>query len=70
MAKAPNDRPADAETLIAMLDGIHFDSPWTPARARAWWDEHLPSTLPPTPIDNRMADRGEWIRFLKESRAP
>jgi len=69
MAKAPNDRPRDAETLIAMLDGVHFDSPWTAARARDWWDEHIPSTLPPTPIDNRMSDRGEWIRFLKDSKA-
>ncbi len=69
MAKAPNDRPADAEALMGMLDGLRFDSPWTPARAREWWDEHIPSTLPPTPIDNRMADRGEWIRFLKDSKA-
>ncbi|MEZ4412697.1 MAG: serine/threonine-protein kinase [Gemmatimonadales bacterium] len=68
MAKAPNDRPADAETLITMLDAVRFDSPWTPQRARDWWDEHIPSTLPPTPIDNRMADRGEWIRFLKDSK--
>ena len=69
MAKAPNDRPADAEALMGMLDGLRFDSPWTPARAREWWDEHIPSTLPPTPIDNRPADRGEWIRFLKDSKA-
>jgi len=68
MAKAPNDRPADAEALITMLDAVHFDSPWTPALARDWWEEHAPSTLPPTPVDNRVVDRGEWIRFLKDSR--
>jgi serine/threonine-protein kinase len=69
MAKAPNDRPADAEALIAMLDGLQFDSPWTLERARLWWDEHLPSTLPPPPVDARGSDRGEWIRFLKDSKA-
>ncbi len=70
MAKAPNDRPADAEALIALFDQVHFDTPWTPERARAWWEEYLPLALPPTPIDSRAADRGEWIRFLKESKAP
>ncbi len=64
MAKAPNDRPADALALIAMLDEVPFDSPWTAERARAWWDENIPSTLPAPPVDNRAADRGEWIRFL------
>jgi hypothetical protein len=64
MAKAPNDRPADALALIAMLDDVPFDSPWTAGRARAWWDENIPSTLPAPPVDNRAADRGEWIRFL------
>ncbi len=69
MAKAPNDRPADTEALITRLDGIQFESPWTPERARAWWDEHIPSTLPAAPIDTRSPDRGEWIRFLKDSKA-
>lgn len=70
LAKAPNDRPRDALALIAMLDAIPFESPWTPERAVAWWHEHIPSTLPPTPVDTRAADRGEWIRFLKESKTP
>jgi len=70
LAKAPNDRPRDALALIAMLDAISFESPWTPERAVAWWDEHIPSTLAPTPVDTRATDRGEWIRFLKESKAP
>ena len=69
LAKAPSDRPKDALTLIAMLDAIAFDLPWTAERAREWWEVHLPSTLPPTPVDTRAADRGEWIRFLKESAA-
>jgi len=67
LAKVPGDRPRDARALIDELDALHFDTPWTPDRATAWWDEHLPSTLPPTPVDTRAADRGEWIRFLKQS---
>jgi serine/threonine-protein kinase len=70
LAKAPNDRPRDALALIAMLDAIPFEHPWTPERALAWWNEHLPSALPAAPADSRPADRGEWIRFLKESKAP
>jgi serine/threonine protein kinase len=69
LAKAPNDRPRDALALIGLLDAIAFETPWTADRAVAWWNEHIPSTLPPTPADTRPADRGEWIRFLKDSKA-
>jgi serine/threonine-protein kinase len=69
LAKAPNERPRDAMALIGMLDAISFASPWTPARAAAWWNEHLPSALPPSTADTRPAERGEWIRFLKDSNA-
>jgi serine/threonine protein kinase len=69
LAKAPNDRPRDAMSLVAMLDALTFETPWTPERAAEWWDVHIPSTLPPTPVDTRAPDRGEWIRFLKESAA-
>jgi len=69
LAKAPNDRPADAMALVAMLDAIRFEAPWTPERAVEWWDVHIPSTRAPTPVDTRAADRGEWIRFLKDSAA-
>jgi len=70
LAKAPDDRPRDALALIAMLDAIPFESPWTPERAVAWWNEHIPSTVAPTPVDTRAANRGEWIRFLKDSNTP
>lgn len=69
MAKAPNDRPKDALALVAMLDAMVFSEPWNQERARAWWDTHLPSTLPPQVEDPRASERGEWIRFLKESGA-
>jgi eukaryotic-like serine/threonine-protein kinase len=69
LAKAPNDRPRDAMALIAMLDAIPLDNPWTPERAVAWWNERIPSTLAPPAADTRPAERGEWIRFLKDSRA-
>jgi len=69
LAKAPNDRPRDAMALVAMLDAVTFEAPWTPERAMEWWEVHLPATRPPTPVDTRAADRGEWIRFLKESAA-
>lgn len=67
LAKAPGDRPGDARALLAELDAIPLATPWTPERAAAWWGEHMPSTLPPMPVDHRAGERGEWIRFLKES---
>ena len=69
LAKAPKDRPFDALALIAILDAIPFEHPWTSERALEWWDVHIPATLPPTPVDNRASDRGEWIRLLKDSAA-
>lgn len=67
LAKAPNDRPADAITLIERLDAIPFAAPWTGEKALSWWDQHKPSALPQPVDDPRGADRGEWIRFLKAS---
>jgi serine/threonine protein kinase len=69
LAKAPNDRPADALALIAQLDAVALASPWSRERAAAWWGEYLPSSLPPTPVERRAPERGEWIRFLKDSSA-
>ncbi|MDT8436638.1 MAG: serine/threonine-protein kinase [Gemmatimonadota bacterium] len=42
LAKHPDDRPASADELGAMLAGVAADPPWTPERARAWWDLHAP----------------------------
>lgn len=69
MAKAPNDRPRDVLALIELLDALPLETPWTSRRATKWWEEHLPSALPQAPVDARAADRGEWIRFLKDSAA-
>jgi serine/threonine-protein kinase len=69
LAKAPNDRPQDAMALVALLDAIRFETPWTPERAVEWWDVHIPPTTAPAPVDARASDRGEWIRFLKDSAA-
>jgi serine/threonine protein kinase len=69
LAKAPNDRPSDALALIAQLDAVPLASPWNRERAGAWWSEHLPASLPPTPVERSAPERGEWIRFLKDSSA-
>ena len=75
-------RPAIAATLVAIalrisgvvtmsnLDAIPFEHPWTPERALAWWNEQIPSTRPAPAAETRPAERGEWIRFLKDSKAP
>jgi eukaryotic-like serine/threonine-protein kinase len=65
LAKAPGDRPGDALTLIERIDACAGLEPWTASRAHAWWDRHLPASLPLTPPPATRADRGDWIRFLK-----
>jgi serine/threonine-protein kinase len=46
LAKKPADRPQTAEELAAALAAIPLASPWTPERARAWWDANLPGSAP------------------------
>ena len=65
LAKAPGDRPGDALTLIERIDACAGLEPWTAARAHAWWDRHLPASVPLTPPPATRADHGDWIRFLK-----
>ncbi len=42
LAKDPNDRPRSATEVDERLSAIPFDDPWTPERAEAWWQLHLP----------------------------
>ncbi len=42
LEKDPARRPGSAGELARMLDGCAADSPWTPQRADAWWQKHLP----------------------------
>jgi serine/threonine-protein kinase len=65
LAKAPGDRPGDALTLIERIDACTGMEPWTGARAQAWWERHLPASVPLTPPPSTRGDRGDWIRFLK-----
>jgi serine/threonine-protein kinase len=42
LAKNRNDRPKSARDLLQQLDAIALQQPWTAARAREWWQMHLP----------------------------
>lgn len=42
LAKRPEGRPASAEELAQRLRAIPLATPWSEARAEAWWREHLP----------------------------
>ena len=46
LAKKPGDRPQSAEALAAALAALPLEPPWTPERARAWWNANLPGTAP------------------------
>jgi eukaryotic-like serine/threonine-protein kinase len=42
LSKDRERRPQSARDLLQRLDAIPFPQPWTEARARDWWNEHLP----------------------------
>jgi len=43
LAKEPAQRPQTADELAARLGRVELRNPWTPARAREWWDTHRPA---------------------------
>jgi len=45
LAKDPADRPPSASELARRLRQIPLETPWTPERANAWWDEHEHASL-------------------------
>lgn len=42
LAKDREHRPSSARDLLQRLDAILLSQPWTDARAREWWNVHLP----------------------------
>jgi serine/threonine-protein kinase len=42
LAKDPEDRPRSPRDLLARLDTIALECPWTEIQARQWWSMHLP----------------------------
>jgi serine/threonine-protein kinase len=48
LEKDPDKRPGSADALIELLAAFKPETPWTPARARRWWETHRPQT-PTTP---------------------
>lgn len=42
LQKEPADRFASAREMAEALARVPLDHPWTPSRAAAWWDVHLP----------------------------
>jgi len=46
LEKEPDRRPADAEEMARLLAACEVESPWTPQRARGWWEIHLPPAGP------------------------
>jgi serine/threonine-protein kinase len=44
LAKQPQDRFPDMESLERALAAIGFDPPWSSEQARAWWLRHPPAT--------------------------
>jgi len=44
LEKDPANRPQTTLELYEALDAVPLKKPWTPERAKVWWDEHGPAT--------------------------
>lgn len=44
LEKDPNNRPASADVLAALLAGIATTAAWTPELSRHWWDSSHPAS--------------------------
>ena len=53
LEKDPEARPRDAGEVMRRLDAIALDAPWTPDRARVWWDAHAPARTVAEPSTRR-----------------
>jgi serine/threonine-protein kinase len=42
LSKRPEDRPADALALLAMITPLTRAMPWTPEQSSEWWEAHVP----------------------------
>jgi serine/threonine-protein kinase len=49
LEKAPEGRPADAESLARRLSDCELETCWNEQRARDWWDAHVPQHGKPEP---------------------
>jgi serine/threonine-protein kinase len=47
LEKDPDQRPGSAAQLAERLGGIAVAEPWTPERARHWWEAHQPGHVVP-----------------------
>jgi hypothetical protein len=54
LAKKPADRPANADEIVAELDRIELDRPWSQADAREWWEINIAVPVEGAPQTGQM----------------
>jgi serine/threonine-protein kinase len=52
LRKDPNERPQDAEELLALARGCKTCDTWNNAAARRWWETHLPELTAPLTVED------------------
>jgi hypothetical protein len=54
LAKKPSDRPASADEIVAELDRIELDRPWSQVDARQWWETNIAVPVEARPQTGEM----------------
>ncbi|HET9317600.1 MAG TPA: serine/threonine protein kinase [Vicinamibacteria bacterium] len=68
LAKKPDDRPADAGTLLALLEEEWTGPSWTQREARAWWETRAPEMLAYRRAQQASVSRGPRLEVDVSSR--
>ncbi|MBN1771548.1 MAG: protein kinase [Deltaproteobacteria bacterium] len=70
LRKEPDERPGGARALLRRLRGLPLGPAWTPERAEAWWAEHDPAAVQPTPRPDASAATEPRPSPLAPGKAP
>jgi serine/threonine-protein kinase len=68
LAKKPDDRPADAGTLLALLEEEWTGASWTQREARTWWETRAPDMLAERRAQQASVSRGPRLAVDVSSR--
>jgi serine/threonine-protein kinase len=61
LAKERRDRPHDAIVVLALLEALAVEYPWTQDQAETWWKRHAMASSAPENSETASTDRPEAV---------